>query len=270
MKRLAALLVGVCLAMPLPAQDRPRMAVVIDDLGDLAAAGERAIDLPGPVTCAFLPHSRHTARLARDAHAAGKEVILHQPMQAAARLSPGAGVVTLSMDETALRETVRDNLRAVPHAVGVNNHMGSLLTRHPGHMTWLMALLREEGIAYFLDSRTSKRTVAERMAREQGFGSQRRHVFLDNEAEVEAVRTQFLKLVAMAREQGRAIGIGHPYPATLEVLEQELPRLEAAGIELVPVSAVADPPQPEGAVPWHAYSPPALTGSQPSRQESAR
>lgn len=216
----------------------PRIAIVIDDLGDRLAAGERVVRLPGAVTCAFLPHTPHAAALAEQAHARGKEVILHQPMQAVEDLPLGPGGVYLDTTERRFRQIVRRNLRAIPHAVGVNNHMGSLLTRHPGHMTWLMTLLREDGAGYFLDSRTTAATVAERMAREQGVPTIRRHIFLDNQRDAEAIRTQLRRLVELARRQGYAVGIGHPYPQTLAVLEQELPRLADRGVALVPLSAL--------------------------------
>lgn len=234
---LLALALGLLAAGTAPAQ--PSLAVVIDDLGNRLAEGRRTVSLPGPVTCAFLPGTPHAAALARLAHRAGKEVILHQPMQSVAGEALGPGAITLDMTQAAMVRTLRANLGELPHVAGMNNHMGSLLTRHPGHMTWLAAALREAAPhLYFLDSRTSPLTVAERMAREVGVATTRRDVFLDNLRDPEAIRVQLWVAVDRALRDGSAVAIGHPYPETLEVLEAELPRLALAGIALVPASRV--------------------------------
>ncbi|MBA1148950.1 divergent polysaccharide deacetylase family protein [Ectothiorhodospiraceae bacterium WFHF3C12] len=234
---LAAVLLGVA-AGTATADGAPAalVAVVIDDVGDRLEAGERTVDLPGPVACAFLPHTPHAERLAVRAHEQGKEVLLHQPMQAVTHnelLGPGA--VTLEMTEPQFLRTLRENLLALPYVSGINNHMGSLLTRHPGHMTWLMEELQRQGGLYYIDSRTTHHTVAQRMADEVGVPAGRRHVFLDNRRDTGAIRAQFRTLVRTAKRQGYALAIGHPYPETLAVLEAEIPKLAEAGVRLVPV-----------------------------------
>jgi polysaccharide deacetylase 2 family uncharacterized protein YibQ len=214
----------------------PVVAVVIDDVGDRLDTGLRTVNLPGPVACAFLPQTPYAERLAVRAHELGKEVLLHQPMQALADnglLGPGA--VTLAMTEQQFLRTIRRNLLALPYVTGINSHMGSLLTRHPGHMTWLMKELHRQGGMYYVDSRTTHHTVAERMAREVGVPTARRHVFLDNSRRPEAIRQQFHELIRTAKRQGHALAIGHPYPETLRVLEEEIPRLAEQGVTLVPV-----------------------------------
>lgn len=214
---------------------RPVIAIIIDDVGDRLEAGRRTVDLPGPVAGAFLPHTPYSVELAERAHGNGKEVMLHLPMQAVGGAPPGPGAVTLHMDRMAFERTVAANLAALPHVVGVNNHMGSLITRHPGHMAWLMRLLRERQL-FFVDSRTSVHTVAEQLAHERGVPVVRRHVFLDHDPSVAAIRGEFQRLVQLAHAQGYALAIGHPYSTTLEVLEAELPRLQEYGVELIPVS----------------------------------
>lgn len=211
------------------------ISIIIDDIGPALQPGQRAIGLPGPVAFAFLPHTQHSAQLAKVAAQHNKEVLLHLPMQAVQDGPLGPGAVTLEMDQVEFIATVRRALAAVPHVSGVNNHMGSLLTRHPGHMTWLMRELKAQGDLFFLDSRTSVQTVAEQMAREQGVPALRRHVFLDHDPAPEAVAAEFERLVALARRQGYAIAIGHPYTSTLSLLEQRLPQLKGQGIELIPL-----------------------------------
>ncbi len=123
---------------------RPVISIIIDDLGYGLVDGRRAIDLPGPVACSVLPHTPYSSRLAEAAHGAGKEVLLHLPMQPMNDKDPGFGALTLDTNEQGLRRLLEANLAAVPHVVGINNHMGSLLTRHPGHMGWLMRDLRDD------------------------------------------------------------------------------------------------------------------------------
>ena len=231
----------------------PAIALIIDDLGNRREAGKRAVSLPGPVACAFLPYGTHTDFLARQAHARNKEVLLHLPMQAvsSAPAMTGQGVLTLDMTEQQFRKTLEYDIAAVPHLSGLNNHMGSLLTRHPGTMAWLMEAIAQRGDLFFVDSRTTSATVAAQLAVEYGIPNTSRNVFLDNEQSPAAVRAQFRKLVAMAKRTGTALGIGHPYPGTLEVLADELRSLEQQGVQLIPVSRLIEL-QKQGDASWQA------------------
>ncbi|MBV2123239.1 MAG: divergent polysaccharide deacetylase family protein [Candidatus Thiodiazotropha sp. (ex Ctena orbiculata)] len=232
-------------------QPAVRIGLIIDDLGNQKAAGERAINLPGPVTYAFLPQTPFTWQLAIRAHELDKEVMLHLPMESDLGNPLGNGALTLAMPKSHFVATLKRNLASVPYVVGVNNHMGSLLTRDPTAMRWIMSELRRQGL-YFIDSRTTELTVAERVAQRHLISSGRRDVFLDNVPEQPLIREQLQKLVAIARERGEAIGIGHPYRATLDVLQEELPKLKQQGIELVPVSQIIK----DRRVQWHASSSP--------------
>ena len=212
------------------------IGLIIDDLGDRLADGRRAIALPGSVTYAILPQTTYSRRLAELAHISGKEVMLHQPMQAVNGKAMGPGGIDLDMSRSALLNTLEANLASVPYARGVNNHMGSLLTRHPGHMAWLMEGLRAHGALYFVDSTTTSHTVARRIAVEYDLPNTRRNVFLDHLREHRTILRQFVRLIEQARTTGASLAIAHPYPETLAVLEKVLPHLEEFGVELLPVS----------------------------------
>ncbi len=214
----------------------PEVAFIIDDLGASRASGRQVLNLPGPVACAFLPYAAFTRELAEQAHARNKEVLLHLPMQSVEPLRLDSGAVTLDMSEREFTAAVRAGIAQVPHVSGVNNHMGSLLTRHPGHMLWLMRSLQSDRRLFFVDSRTTKHTVARQIAYENRVPSVSRDVFLDAELSAAGVRREFARLLGLARRNGSALGIGHPHPATLAVLQQELPRLAAQGVNIVPVS----------------------------------
>jgi hypothetical protein len=214
------------------------IALVIDDLGETRRGGDRVVALEGPVACAVLPQTPYATHIAERAHAAGKEVMLHLPLQAVMQ-SAATSVGTIRVDTTRhqLSRILDIDLEAVPHAAGVNNHQGSLLTQHPGHMRWLMEELSGRGDLFFVDSFTSNASVALRFAREFGVPSIRRDVFLDHEPTWDAIAGEFEKLKRMARSRGVAIGIAHPLDITLSYLEFVIPTLRAEGFELVPVGA---------------------------------
>ncbi len=217
--------------------DGPRVAIIIDDLGYHLANGKRAISLPGPVAMSVLPGAPRARALAQHAHASGKEVLLHLPLQAYdddARAEPAE--IVLDMSRSLVGDTFRKALEAVPHAVGVNSHRGSLLTRHPGHMAWLMQEIAARESLFFIDSFTTHQSVALQIAEENGVDAIRRDIFLDPDEDPAAIAREFERLKEIARRRGHAIGIGHPHPATLELLERELPRLAEDGFELVRVS----------------------------------
>lgn len=225
---------GAAAPMPRPAPAaRAQVAIIIDDLGEQQLQGLRAIDLPGPVAMAFLPGGRFTAGQARLAHGRGKEVLLHLPLQpgGTARAHPTALRADAGREQ--LRDYFHAALGAVPFASGVNNHQGSLATEQPEPMDWLMREIAARPGLYFVDSRTSGSSVAYRAARQHGVPSAERNVFLDTLRGEAAVRQALEELVVRALRDERAVAIGHPYPETLKVLAEELPRLAGYGIRLV-------------------------------------
>ncbi len=236
-----------------PERSAPVISLVIDDLGTQWAGGLRSVRLPGPIACAFLPHTSYAARLAQEAYNHNKEVIVHLPMQSEPQRTLGPGGLTLDMEEAQFVRAVQQGLDSVPYAMGVSNHMGSLLTRHPGHMRWLMQELKRRGSGwFFIDSRTTAATVASQVAIESSVPSVQRDVFLDTTPTRVAIRVQFDRLLAIAQKRGTALGIGHPHTETLSVLEEMLPRLEAQGVRLVPVSRVITIQQQRRERAWQA------------------
>lgn len=227
---------GALLAATAQADTRPRIAIIIDDLGYQLAAGRRALALPGPVAFAVLPETPHGRKLATLANESGREVLLHLPLQAVNHEGPAEpGGITLDMSRGTFGAAFANAIDTVPFAVGVSSHRGSLLTRHPGHMAWLMEEIRAREDLFFIDSYTTHQSIALQVAREEGVSATRRDVFLDHEQTAEAVAREFERLKAKARRQGHAVAIGHPFPETLEVLEEQLPLLEEQGFELVTI-----------------------------------
>ena len=215
----------------------PRITLIIDDLGYWRSAGVRAASLPGPVACAVLPHTPYASVIAERAHVAGKEVMLHLPL---APIQPAttvaAGTIHIDTTRAQLARIFELDIDSIPHVVGINNHMGSLMTQHPGHMEWLMGEIRAREGLFFVDSVTSTSSVAMQIAIEKGIPVTRRDVFLDNVPTETAIDQEFRRLKQLARRNGIAVGIGHPYPATLTYLERILPELANDGFELISVT----------------------------------
>jgi polysaccharide deacetylase 2 family uncharacterized protein YibQ len=217
-----------------------RIAIVIDDLGNDAEALDRIARWPYAVAGAVLPGLPGSAGAARRLASSGKEVLLHLPMEPDGYplVAPGPGVVLKSDSDDAIEHTVIQDLASVPGAVGVNNHMGSAATADPRVMRAVVRVLAQKGL-FFLDSRTTEATVARRVADEAAVPAVSRRVFLDAVPTASAIDRSYRDLLVKARKDGSALAIGHPHPATLELLERELPKLRGEGIELVPVSRLA-------------------------------
>ena len=215
----------------------PRIAIIIDDLGYQLDAGRRAIDLPGPVSFAVLPGTPRARALALRAHENGKEVLLHLPLQAAPNDKTHDPLgLNLDMNRREFGDTFKAALTSVPFAIGVNSHRGSLLTRHPGHMQWLMDEIQARDNLFFIDSYTTHESIALQIARETGIDARKRDVFLDPDRDPATVVREFERMKRLAQKRGSIVVIGHPYAATLDLLERELPKLADEGYELVTIS----------------------------------
>lgn len=223
-------------------QSQPRVAIIIDDLGQRLGYGLRAVQLPGPVTCAFLPRAPYSKRLAELAYRGHKEVILHLPMEAVSQKPLDPGGLTINMPRSDLVAALRADIEAIPHVRGINNHMGSLLTQHTESMEWVMAELMRRKDLYFVDSYTTARSVVSEVATEYGIPHRTRDVFLDALPGAESIERAFRHLLTIARRDGTALAIAHPYPRSLAFLQSRIPGLVESGIDLVPVSDLIDRP----------------------------
>lgn len=213
----------------------PAISIIIDDLGYRLKHGTRAVNLPGKITFSFLPHSPHAKKLAEQAHLRQQEIMVHIPMESSEAKRMGPGGLHHGMSEQELAKTVKENLAAIPHAIGFNNHMGSLLTRMDSSMAMVMKAAYRPGL-YFIDSKTTHDSVALQHAKNAGIYGATRDVFLDHVKTRTFIENQLDVLVDKARKKGTAIAIGHPYKLTLEVLEQWIPHAEARGVKLVNIS----------------------------------
>lgn len=210
-----------------------QLAIILDDLGSDRSAADAIFLLPFALTISVLPNHAHSAEIAEEAHRRGYEVMLHLPMQSVGNETPEAQELRPGMRAQDISALFEQMMQSVPNAAGVNNHQGSEATADARLMQELMPVLQKWNL-FYVDSRTTAATVAYDTAESMGVRSGFRNVpFLDDVAEVAAVRKQIELAFRGARDKGEAIAIGHPHPATLEALRELLPQAEARGIHLV-------------------------------------
>ena len=218
-------------------------ALIIDDMGNSLDAAREVCRLGLPVTVAVLPFSLHGTETAQLAHECGLEVILHLPMESLGnhrteKNTPG--LITTGMSEADIRRTAEEDLEEVPYIRGMNNHMGSKMTGENEPLSVILEVLKGKDL-YFIDSRTNPRSQACSLARTLGVPAAACSLFIDPGDDASAlsdaeIKANFLTLVDLAKRDGQAIGIGHPRPATLNVLKECLPSFKTSGVTFVPAS----------------------------------
>jgi len=215
-----------------------RLAIILDDLGNDRGVAQAIFAMPYPLTISVLPNHPHSVEIAQEAHRRGFQVMLHLPMESMRNERPETQELRPGMSAVDVNRLVGDLLQAVPDVTGVNNHQGSQSTADAALMDELMPVLREHNL-FYVDSRTTAATVAYDTAQRFGVRSGFRNVpFLDDVAEVGAVRKQLQLALRNARKKGDAIAIGHPHPATLQALRDVLPEANTQGVRLVFASEV--------------------------------
>lgn len=215
-----------------------RLAIIIDDVGADPTAVDSIFALSYPLTLSVLPGHPRSTEIAEEAHQRGYQVMLHLPMESQANEAPEAQELRTGMTTPEVSRQLEEMLQSVPHAIGVNNHQGSLATTDPRLMSELMPLLRARNL-FFIDSRTTAATVAYDTAERDGVRTSFRNApFLDDVREESAIRHQLEIAIRETREKGDIIVIGHPHPETLRVLREVLPRVQSQGVELVYVSTL--------------------------------
>ena len=217
-----------------PAKNAAKLAFVIDDGGMSVANVKKYTVLPFPITVAVLPGLPHTAECAALVRRDGKELMLHQPMQAKnLGINPGPGAITPDMDSWAIQQVIEKNLGELgPGVKGFNNHEGSLITEDKLKMTFIIDLAMQKGL-YFLDSRTTSQTQARQAALELDTHIIERNApFLDNAVNREEMLAEIYKGLEVANRAGFAVIIGHVDKSAAvlpKLLEDMYPELVAKG-----------------------------------------
>jgi len=221
----------------------PQVAIVIDDCGYHDTTMPLLQTIDRPLTLAILPHLAHSREIAEFGEGHHFEIMLHLPMEPEGDHTPTqrweASTLTTRMSRQEIQRRLAGALESVPHARGINNHMGSKATTNATLMRSVLEELKAREL-YFVDSLVTPKSVADRLAAQVGVRFAERAVFLDNRADAAYIRRQLRELVAEAKQRGRAIGIGHDRSTTLRVIRDMVPEIEAAGVRLVYASAVVE------------------------------
>ena len=217
---------------------RGQVALIVDDMGNSLETLDELVALGRPVTISVLPYSAHAAETARIAHERGLEVLLHLPLESVNNYEAMAnteGLIMAMMTGPAIVAAFEASYDRVPFVSGTNNHMGSRFTAERDLMRTILKPIKERGL-FFVDSRTTAKTVALDEARKMGVPATQRDVFLDADEDRGRIRGRLVELLQKARKKGHAVGICHPFPETLAVLKSSLYLLDAYNLEAVPVS----------------------------------
>ena len=223
-----------------PEKARAKLAIIIDDVGYRSPFIEEYRKFEGKLTFSILPFQPESVNYARMLHRAGFEIMIHIPMEPEdyPEKKPGEGALFVHDSRDEAEQKLRKMMHNIPHALGANNHMGSMATQDNKLMTHTLSYLKAEGF-YFIDSLTTPHSTAYEIAHQLQMQSRNRDIFLDNYNDSTYIDKQFEKLKSAARGRGTAIGIGHMQNQNLlSVLNHQLTTLHEEGFELVFVSEV--------------------------------
>jgi polysaccharide deacetylase 2 family uncharacterized protein YibQ len=216
----------------------PKVAIIIDDLGYDDDLAKKYLELDAAFTFSVLPFSPFQKSIATAAHNKGIETMLHLPMEPDQypEVSPGPGALLTSMSPDQLINQLNKDLDDIPFIKGVNNHMGSKMTGIDTQMYQIFSVLKKRDL-YFVDSRTTAKTLCKPSARLLKVSFAERDIFIDHIQDPEYIRDQINKLVELAGRHGEAVAIIHPYPETYQVIREMLPLLKKR-VNLVSASAI--------------------------------
>lgn len=219
-----------------------KIALLIDDFGYSHGTTVNIFlkKLNIPLTISIIPGTPYDKLIAKEAHKNGKEITLHLPMQPKGNFNPQYKWIILSgMEKREIENITSEAIRDVPYCVGLNNHMGSLVTSKEKTMQPVLEVVKKKNL-YFVDSRTTSDSIAFTLAKKMGIKSTYREIFLDNEKNNGYIKRQFQKLILIAKKRGKALGIAHSNLVTAQAISEIIQRLENRKIELVYVSEIVN------------------------------
>jgi len=221
--------------------DLPRIALIIDDIGQTLSGARQFLQYNVPITFAVLPRLAKTEQAAMEIHDLGHKIMLHQPMEPLnGDLDPGPGALYVGDEAEKILRVLAENIEDVPFAEGVNNHMGSRFTACGKEVHEVLSVVKDKGL-FFVDSRTSNRSKAYKTARQLHMPAAYRNIFLDNQLEETYILSQLRHLKRISLRYGHAIGIGHPFPETSRAIGLFLKDMNDSGISLVHVTDLIQP-----------------------------
>jgi len=212
----------------------PRLAIIIDDVGNNPSISSNLKSLNIPITASILPDAPYARQEAVKLKEFNLETLIHIPMQPKNSGSKYSryNYVTLDSSNEDIRNLIKRARQVIPHARGINNHEGSLVTSSPKLMKRVLQIVKEEGL-FFIDSRTTVTTVAYALAKELKIKTSFRDVFLDSPKSYENSISGLRKLTEIALQKGRAIAIGHTFDSTIEAIRDSIKYIRSRGVQIV-------------------------------------
>lgn len=219
-----------------PAIAKGKIAIIIDDNGYSEKDCDQVEGIPQPFTIAILPAQKFSRYMAYCAHDQNKGIMLHMPMEPHVNNDryPKNYIIRTDMPDELIRSRLSDSLEDIPYAQGVNNHMGSKATEDRRLMSIVLEEMKAKNL-FFIDSLVTTKSMCPEIARAHHVPFDQRNVFLDNVNTRKYIEGQFQELAQKARENGKAIGIGHARPLTWKILKEQLTKLENEGYEILTI-----------------------------------
>lgn len=218
-----------------------KVAIIIDDLGWNKEISDALLNIDAPISFSILPHLPFSKAIAEDAGLKNRDVLLHLPMEAHGYSQEEQGIkpLTDTMNKNDMEALIKDYISSIPHIIGINNHMGSKFTENRETMKYFLKIVKSKNL-FFVDSRTTAKSLAYQTAKSIGVKTASRNVFLDNKEDEEYIKAQIEILIKSAQKNGSAIGIGHPHPQTIAAIQKMVPLIKEKGIEIVPISELVN------------------------------
>lgn len=226
------------------AATKPKVVIIVDDIGMSKSSIDKLLQIPAPLTIAVLPNLPYSEYAAREAHKKGREVMLHLPMEPKessgyTAVDAGEDALIVGLPKSEIQRRIDKNLSSVPHIQGVNNHMGSKFMESGELLELVMKEIKGKDL-FFVDSMTSSKSLGSEAASKFGVRSAQRDVFLDDASKgASYVKSQLRQLVRVSQKKGYAIGICHPYPGTVKALTEMIPQMQEE-VEIASVSTLLD------------------------------
>ncbi len=213
-------------------QAKAKLAIIIDDFGYAKEPIGEFAGIKQPLTFSVLPYRPYSNEAAANALSSKHQVMLHMPMEPLAANGKEPVVISAAMNDKQIKEAIEKALATVPGALGINNHQGSKATADPKVMRSVMAAIKPHKL-FFVDSRTTAVSVAAAAAKRANIPTAANDLFIDNDPDIDMIKTQLRQAVRLALKHGELIVIGHARPTTVIALREMLPEIEAAGVRLV-------------------------------------
>lgn len=222
-----------------------RVAIVIGGLGVSQTGTQQAINkLPPEVTLAFASQGNSVGRWMTTARQRGHEILMQLPMEPFdyPNVNPGQNTLTVDGAGGENSDRLHKVLSRTTNYTGVVNYMGGRFVSETSAMQPLLEELGKRGLM-FVDDGTSARSAAETIASSTGTPFAAGDTIIDDEQDPGAILKKLDQLEATARAKGFALGTGSAFGVTVDAVGTWVNEAKKRGIEIVPVSAVANDPE---------------------------